>query len=202
MVSLLIASLLFVAMAALFDLAVTSQVMMDEVVNRRNASTKIIGIVRRDLQAMLELAGSNSLEVRQDSRGNQALAFVTSARRRADGRGRVAPYSESGYALRPSEQNKEVYTLYRRHDHFIDDQPFRGGSWECVCTGVRKLEFLFADKESSEDASWNKKSIPHTVKIRLELVKSQWLGRLKDLPAIRDSWEVDIYDEVVSVVYE
>ncbi|MGE4159850.1 MAG: type II secretion system protein J [Planctomycetota bacterium] len=201
MVSLAIASMLFMAMASLFDLAVNSQVLMDEVVTERNASTKIIGIIRRDLQGMMVLKDSNAMEVRQDARNNQVLSFVTSARRRSDGKGRVAPYSESGYALRPSEANSEVYALYRRHDHFIDDKPFREGVWELVCGGIRKLEFKFSDGQTNDSLGWSKSTLPQTVKIRMEVVKRDWLDRLNELPAVRDSWEVDIYDEIVTIVY-
>lgn len=202
LVSLAIASMLFVTMASLFDLAVNSQVLMDEIVAERNASTKIIGIIRRDFQGMMALKNANSLEVRQDARTNQVLSFITSARRRADGRGRVAPYSESGYALRPSEANGDVYTLYRRHDHFIDDEPLRGGSWELVCGGIRKLEFFFSDRESNELRGWTKNTLPHTVKIRMEIVKKEWIGRLNELPASKDSWDVDVHDEIVSILYK
>lgn len=64
-----------------------------------------------------------------------------------------AAVNETGYRLRRSEEESDLYALYRREDLGVDGDPGEGGKYYKLCDRVRKFTIEFFDEDPGEPGS-------------------------------------------------
>jgi hypothetical protein len=164
-------------------------------VEERNGGSKVIAIMRRDLQGIINTG--KAIEVREDEHEEMVINFVTTGRLSANERGTVAPFSECGYATRPSPLNSNLLLLYRRHDWYVDEESMRGGVWELLCDRVRSINFSFRNEQNDYTRAWPDGEMPTNIILEIEILDTD--VDLKNISINPDNWEVESYREVISV---
>lgn len=192
---------------SLLDMNVDQQHYMDEVIKRRNSSSKIVAYMRKDFQGIMDLSllGVNSsVEAAKDANGMPVVNFVSSGRQSVNEEGIVAPYSEVGYALKPTVENSEVFALYRRHKFFVDldSQKFhREGEYELLFEGVKSMKVEWINDDNPEWTEEWTQGMPTRVKLTLELLSQIAMENLDDLPPSKEDWDAPEFVEIINIKY-
>ena len=190
-VAIAIGSMVMLMVFSLVSNTRTQQQQMDALIKKRNNGSHVVSYIRRDLEGIQDLSligGQVSLESVVDPAGQQVLNFISSGRRGVDERGVVSVYNEVGYALKPHVQNPDIFALYRRQDYFIDEEPFRDGDFELLYEYVKSfmVEFQNADGEWSQE--WTEPSVPHTLRMTIELLTELGVEEFENLSGNQESW--------------
>ncbi len=152
----------------------------------------IINLIESDLSnAYIDTRMKDLFEAEKDE--GTELRFVTSRNSIRFLNGAQADLTEVGYALKGNDLPGSVplYTLYRREDYLLDEEPLEGGEWIPVADNVvefqcyfyalpeeeeRGRDFEFSEltlgsSEIEELDSWDKEDyyLPFAVKITLRL---------------------------------
>jgi prepilin-type N-terminal cleavage/methylation domain-containing protein len=83
--------------------------------------------------------------------------------------------NEVGYRLKQNPQRSDFLELYRREDAFVDDDPFRDGSYALIYDRIVSLDIQYAKRPDFDiiwEDSWDSKveqSLPFAIKVLLEI---------------------------------
>lgn len=192
LVALLIVGLIMGAIyGALVGTLRTKQVLEEEMEDAKQSAV-LFELLRRDIVAACPLRPGTVLfrcrDGRLTSQGRGSLNFLAARwsrfpeeteRRRRDREGEDAPprsaLCEVGYFVRPDEDDRERFVLYRREDYYVDEDFEKGGTYLKLSSRVRELSLRFYpggdEGEAAEPVrSWDgekEKRLPVAVGIRL-----------------------------------
>jgi prepilin-type N-terminal cleavage/methylation domain-containing protein len=203
LVAMVLSGMVTVMALVILDSAVDQQKEMVDIIDRRNAGSKIVAYLRKDFQGLMDLTligEASSVEIVKDPREQTVVNFISNGRRSVNDEGVVSAYNEVGYALRVGEENNEVYALYRRRDFFVDDELFRGGTYELLADGIKSFKIEFASAQAEWTEEWTE-GYPSRVRITLEILSVEAQKNLSDLPISNEDWDTEEYVDVISLKY-
>lgn len=71
-----------------------------------------------------------------------------------------AGVNETGYRLRRSESDSDLYALYRREDLGVDSEPTEGGKYYKLCDRVRTFAIDWYEEDPGEPGSEDAEGVP------------------------------------------
>jgi hypothetical protein len=201
LLTLVIMAGIMVTITQILNVARSSRDTIHNIQEQQLAGPAILGLIERDLRAILVYDRDARLALRLESRvvaGFEAdsLDFLCTTdgllpfREHANDPFRRGDINEVGYCLRPNPESEDFLELYRREGFGVDDKPFEGGQYALLYDRVKGFDIRAFDEDgvdAEERESWGEENgefvgLPARLEIELTLELAPRLVREQLVP--------------------
>ena len=212
MVTILITSMLMVAITQILDAARLTRDSIHNMQETQLAGPAILDRIEADLRGLSFFNREPAEAIRVRNRivhglDGDSLDFATTSNSLLWTKGKEralrSDLSEVGYRLRPNPDDNDFLEIFRRESFGVDDEPFEGGNFTFLHDRVRAFDIQVFDEDGVDaepeeewggDAEFN--GMPRRIEIELMLELSPRLTRER-LPGVLNNQRTVTYRRII-----